>query len=124
MVILIIDGVDDKGHYVVLNARDELSNYPVGAVVDVKGSADVRATDRNIVVLASEGLYRTNHHLAIACGQATPDRDPQEVVAAHVRRLEVLRRAGIVEPCGRSPTISPSRGDAMMRDGWAAWRSS
>ena len=30
-------------------------------------------------------------------GQATPDRDPREVVAAHVRRLEALRRAGIVE---------------------------
>lgn len=26
-----------------------------------------------------------------------PDRDPHEVVAAHVRRLEALRRAGIVE---------------------------
>lgn len=41
--------------------------------------------------------YRTDHHLAVAQGQATPDRDPREVVAAHVRRLEALRRAGIVE---------------------------
>jgi len=30
-------------------------------------------------------------------GQAVPGRDPQEVVASHVRRLEALRRAGIVE---------------------------
>ena len=44
-----------------------------------------------------DGLYRTDHHLAIAQGQAVPGRDPQEVVAAHVRRLEALRRAGIVE---------------------------
>src|SRR5690606_18247472 len=36
-------------------------------------------------------------HLAIAQGQAMPGRDPQEVVAAHVRRLEALRRGGIVE---------------------------
>ncbi|KAB0622076.1 relaxase/mobilization nuclease domain-containing protein [Castellaniella defragrans] len=94
---LVIDGVDGKAHYVALNARDELANYPTGAVVEVKGSADMRAADRNIVALASDGLYRTDHHLAIAQGQAVPGRDPQEVVAAHVRRLEALRRAGIVE---------------------------
>jgi hypothetical protein len=94
---LVIDGVDGKAHYVALNARDELANYPTGAVVEVKGSADVRAADRNIAALASDGLYRTDHHLAIAQGQVVPGRDPQEVVAAHIRRLEALRRAGIVE---------------------------
>ena len=94
---LVIDGTDGKTHYVALNARDELANYPTGAVVEVKGSADVRAADRNIAALASDGLYRTDHHLAIEQGRATPGRDPQEVVAAHVRRLEALRRAGIVE---------------------------
>ncbi|MDI3492107.1 MAG: hypothetical protein PWP11_3385 [Thauera sp.] len=94
---LVIDGVDGKAHYVALNARDELANYPAGAVVEVKGSADVRAADRNIAALASGGLYRTDHHLAVARGQAVPGRDPQEVVAAHVRRLEALRRAGIIE---------------------------
>ena len=31
------------------------------------------------------------------CIRDRPGRDPQEVVAAHVRRLEALRRAGIVE---------------------------
>lgn len=94
---LVIDGVDGKAHYVALNARDELANYPTGAVVEVKGSADARATDRNIAALASGGLYRTDHHLAIAQGQAVPGRDPQEVIAAHVRRLEALRSAGVVE---------------------------
>ncbi len=94
---LVIDGVDGKAHYVALNARDEPANYPIGAVVEVRGSADVRATDRNIAALASGGLYRTDHHLAIAQGQTKAGRDPQEVVAAHVRRLEALRRAGIVE---------------------------
>ena len=42
-------------------------------------------------------LQATDHHLAIEQGRAKPDRNPQEVVAAHVRRLEALRRAGIVE---------------------------
>lgn len=94
---LVIDGVDGKAHYVVLNARDELANYPTGAVVEVRGSADVRAADKNIAAMASDGLYRTDHHLAIEQGRAKAGRYPQEVVAAHVRRLEALRRAGIVK---------------------------
>ncbi|AZU56142.1 type VI secretion protein [Ralstonia pseudosolanacearum] len=94
---LIIDGTDGKAHYVALPPRSELEQYPTGAVVEVKSSADVRAADRNIAALAVDGVYRTDHHLAVAQGQATPDRDPREVVAAHVRRLEALRRASIVE---------------------------
>ncbi|MBG4907546.1 relaxase/mobilization nuclease and DUF3363 domain-containing protein [Pseudomonas aeruginosa] len=94
---LVIDGVDGKAHYVALTARDELANYPTGAVVEVRGSNEVRAADKNIAALASDGLYRADHHLAIEQGRAKPGRDPQEVVAAHVRRLEALRRAGIVE---------------------------
>lgn len=94
---LVIDAVDGKAHYVALNARDELANYPTGAVVEVRASAEVRAADKSIAALASDGLYRTDHHLAIEQGRAKAGRDPQEVVAAHVRRLEALRRAGIVE---------------------------
>ncbi|WP_186139479.1 relaxase/mobilization nuclease domain-containing protein [Burkholderia gladioli] len=94
---LIVDGTDGKAHYVALPPRSELEQYPTGAVVEVKGAADVRAADRNIAALAVDGVYRTDHHLAAARGQAMPDRDPREVVAAHVRRLEALRRAGIVE---------------------------
>lgn len=94
---LIVDGTDGKAHYVALPPRSELEQYPTGAVVEVKGAADVRAADRNIAALAVDGVYRTDHHLAVAQGQAMPGRDPHEVVAAHVRRLEALRRAGIVE---------------------------
>ncbi|AVO48805.1 type VI secretion protein [Melaminivora suipulveris] len=111
---LVIDGTDGKAHYVALNARDEPGNYPTGAVVEVRGSAEVRAADRNIAALASDGLYRTDHHLAITQGQAQVGRDPQEVVAAHVRRLEALRRAGIVERVAEGlwkvPSDLPERG--------------
>ncbi len=65
--------------------------------VEVRGSAVVRTANMNIAVLAGDGLYRADHHLAIEQGRAKPGRDPQEVVATHVRRLEALRRAGIVE---------------------------
>ena len=94
---LIVDGIDGKAHYVSLLPRAELEQYPTGAVVEVKGATEVRMADRNITALAAGGIYRTDHHLALAQGQATPNRDPREVVAAHVRRLEALRRASIVE---------------------------
>lgn len=94
---LIVDGTDGKAHYVALPPRSELEQYPTGAVVEVKGSVDVPAADRNIAAVAVDGVYRTDHHLAVAQGHATRDRDPREVVAAHVRRLEALRRAGIAE---------------------------
>ena len=94
---LVVDGTDGKAHYVALNAKVELEQYPVGSVVEARGSADIRAVDKNIAALAVDGLYRTDHHLAMAKVQATPGRDPKEVADAHVRRLEALRRAGIVE---------------------------
>lgn len=94
---LVIDGIDGRAHYIAVPSRSELEQYPVRAVVEVKGSAGVRAADRNIAALAVDGVYRTDHHLAVAQRQATSDRDPRETVAAHVRRLEALRRAGIAE---------------------------
>lgn len=121
--------MDGKAHYVVLNARDELANYPTGAVVEVKGSADVRAADKNIAALENDGLYRADHHLAIERGRAKPGRVPQEVVAAHVRRLEALRRAGIVERVAdglwKVPDDLAERGrqyDAQRLGGVAVWR--
>ncbi|WP_369051376.1 DUF3363 domain-containing protein [Burkholderia gladioli] len=124
---LIVDGTDGKAHYVALPPRSELEQYPTGAVVEIKGAADVRAADRNIAALAVDGVYRTDHHLAVAQGQATPDRDPREVVAAHVRRLEALRRASIVEReaegVWRVPGDLAERGrqyDAQRLDGGVA----
>lgn len=111
---LVIDCVDGKTLYVTLSARDEPANYPTGSVVEVKSSAEERAADRNIVGLASDGLYRADHHLAIEQGRAKPGRDPQEVVASHVRRLEALRRAGVVERVAEGlwkvPDDLPERG--------------
>ncbi len=94
---LVIDGIDGRAHYVALNAKTELEQYPVGAVVEARGSAEIRAADKNIAALASDGLYRTDHHLTVLRAQANVDRDPKDLVAAHVRRLEALRRAGVVE---------------------------
>ncbi|MBG4443724.1 relaxase/mobilization nuclease and DUF3363 domain-containing protein [Pseudomonas aeruginosa] len=113
---LIVDGTDGKAHYVALPPRTELEQYPRGAVVEVKGAAGVRAADKTIAALAVDGLYHTDQHLAHAKAQAqaVPGRDPAEVVAAHVRRLEALRRTGIVERLGEGvwqiPTDLPEQG--------------
>ena len=111
---LVVDGTDGKAHYIALNAKVELEQYPVGSVVEARGSAEIRAADKNIAALAVDGLYRTDHHLAMATAQATPTHDPKEVVDAHVRRLEALRRAGIVERVAegvwRVPKDLPERG--------------
>jgi len=99
---------------VALPPKGELEQYPTGAIVEVKGSTDIRTADKTIAALASNSLYRTDHHLAIAQGQTRQGRDPQEVVAAHVRRLEALRRAGIVERIAEGhwkiPADLPERG--------------
>ena len=123
---LVLDGIDGKAHYVALPARTELEQYPTGAVVEVKGSASVRAADRTIAALTTDGLYRTDHHVAVAKAQAVPGRDPSNVVAAHVRRLEALRRAGIVVRLGEGvwqvPADLPEQGrqyDAQRAGGVA-----
>jgi type IV secretory pathway VirD2 relaxase len=94
---LVVDGLDGKAHYVALGAKTELAQYPVGSVVEVRGSVELRRADKTIAALAVEGIYRTDDHLAWAKKQTHSNRDPQEVVIAHVRRLEALRRASLVE---------------------------
>jgi len=123
---LVIDGIDGKAHYVALPPKSELAQYPMGAVVEVKGAAEVRIADKTIAALAKDGMYRTDHHLAIAQRQSTPNRTPQEIVTAHVRRLEALRRAGIVEHIAdglwKIPADLPERGrqyDAQRMGGLA-----
>ena len=94
---LVIDGIDGRAHYVTLSAQADVSDYPMGGVVEVRGGADPRPADRRISHLAENGIYRTDRHLAIAREQYREGLDPEAFVQAHVRRLEALRRGGIVE---------------------------
>ena len=111
---LVVDGLDGKAHYVALGAKVELAPYPVGSVVEVRGSAELRTADKTIAALAVEGIYRTDHHLVLAKTQTRSTLDPQAVVTAHVRRLEALRRSNVVERLSegvwRVPTDLPERG--------------
>jgi hypothetical protein len=93
---LIVDGVDGRAHYVPLAAGADFEALPIGGIVETRVATE-RTADRTIAGLATDGIYRTDHHLAVERAKATPEHDPDSFVAAHVRRLEALRRAGIVE---------------------------
>lgn len=96
---LVVDGLDGRAHYVALPASADLAGYPVGGIVEVRGVArEPRPGDRTITAQAgSDGVYRTDRHLEEVRRHARPGDDPDGFVAAHVRRLEALRRAGVVE---------------------------
>jgi type IV secretory pathway VirD2 relaxase len=94
---LVVDGVDGRGHYVRVPSLADVDEVPVGAVVAV-GPARTRPADRTIAVLADEagGVYQPERHRARLVREASSD-DPDAIVEAHVRRLEALRRRGLVE---------------------------
>ncbi|WP_367119196.1 DUF3363 domain-containing protein [Methylocystis sp.] len=101
---LVVDGVDGRVHHVALgseamsNAAEEAS---IGSIVEIAPApAGPRPADRNIAQLAGDsGDYRPSIHRAIAEASRirVPGGDNDAYVESHVRRLEALRRAGIVE---------------------------
>ncbi len=99
-VHLVIDGLDGRVHYIEIPAAGaDATNPPIGAIVELAaGRGATRAADRNIADPAhrTAGIYRPADHLATAL--ADPGiADPDAYVEAHVRRLEALRRAGVVQ---------------------------
>lgn len=91
---LVVDGIDGRAHYLKLPAGIDLAELPMGGIVEARPSGQERAMDRDISSLAQGGVYRTADHLARLQQGA---RDPRATVDAYVRRLEALRRGGIVE---------------------------
>ncbi len=96
---LVVDGIDGRARYVALPAGADLADYPTGAVVAVRAAAPAaRPADRTIAELAgADRVYRPDQHLQIARAEARSGDDPEAYVAAHVRRLEALRRAGAAD---------------------------
>lgn len=111
---LVVDGLDGKAHYLALPTRAELADYPIGGLVETRSLSEPRAVDRSIASLAADSLYRNDHHLALARSQSSDGHDTEALVERHVRRLEALRRAGIVERLAegvwRVPADLPEQG--------------
>jgi Protein of unknown function (DUF3363) len=92
---LVVDGPDGRAHYVDLGLHAEAeATLSRGMIVEVRArSGTGRAVDRTIASVATEheGIYTATAHRAL-------DRTASdEHIAAHVRRLEALRRQGLVE---------------------------
>ncbi len=96
---VVIDGIDGQTHHVAGIEQSKLEDARIGSVVEI-GPADTvgRPSDRAIAGIAEDSIYRPSRHLEQAKFDGrVPGGDYEGFVDAHVRRLEALRRAGIVE---------------------------
>jgi len=96
---LVVDGIDGRTHHVPGIDPTRVEDARIGSIIEV-GPADTvgRPSDRTISTIVEDGLYRPSRHLEQArFAGRVPGGDYEGYVDSHVRRLEALRRAGIVE---------------------------
>nr|WP_192799637.1 DUF3363 domain-containing protein [Brucella intermedia] len=96
---LVVDGIDGRTHHVAGIDPARVEDARIGSIVEI-GPADTgqRPSDRSIAAITEEGVYRPSRHLEQAKFESRVlGGEYEEYVDAHVRRLEALRRAGIVE---------------------------
>ena len=89
-----IDGIDGAVHHVDLGDADYVDEVKRGAIVEISGRGDgVKKSDHVIHVVASEndGIYSPTRH------ENFDSKVSREFIRSHVRRLEALRRPGVVE---------------------------
>ena len=100
-VHLIVDGIDGRVHHIEFKDPNRIEE--VGRDMIVEATPVVsgpRPADRNIAANAADGdgLYRPSRHLELIRDSfERQGKDPAAFVRSHVRRLEALRRAGLVE---------------------------
>ena len=117
---LVIDSIDGKPVYVEIGAEDRLEEFSKGDIVTVRpNNFAPRKSDLTIADIAdaNNGRYSSVLHMA-ADNSARP-----EFVAAHIRRLEALRRAGHVTRRANGEWQVPAdyldRASAYEREGGA-----
>jgi len=96
---VVVDGIDGRTHHLAGIDLARVEDARIGSVVEI-GPPDTasRPSDRTIAAIAEAGIYRPSRHLERAKFEGrVPGGDYEGYVDAHVRRLEALRRAGIVE---------------------------
>lgn len=95
--LAIVENEHGELRYSTLDRADDLAQLdgvPVGATVAFKPrEIDVRPSDHAVAAVASRtgGVYSIAHHASSAPGAS------EELMEANVRRLEAMRRAGLVE---------------------------
>jgi type IV secretory pathway VirD2 relaxase len=98
---LVVDGIDGRVHYLEIADVTPVDEAPVGSIVEVgRAAAGRRPADRNILAMTDtvDRMYRPSEHLAaVRDTHIVREGHEEGFVEAHIRRLEALRRAGIVE---------------------------
>ncbi|WP_315810811.1 relaxase/mobilization nuclease domain-containing protein [Bradyrhizobium sp. SZCCHNR3107] len=96
---LVVDGIDGCTHHVSGIDPARVEDARIGSIVEIAPPDSAgRPSDRAIVGMTEDGLYRPSRHLEQARFEGrVPGGDYEGFVDAHVRRLEALRRAGITE---------------------------
>jgi len=94
---LTIDGVDGRVHHLEVPAA-KVEDIRRGSIVAIEPPPSTpRMADRNILAVTNEqGVYSPAAHREQVVARLGSD-DADAYVRSHVRRLEALRRAGIVE---------------------------
>jgi type IV secretory pathway VirD2 relaxase len=116
---LIIDGIDGRVHHITMGGNAMAEEARIGAIVGIgQAPSAPRLADRNIAELAARtGEYRPSQHrtIAEAGGVRVPGGDYDAYVESHVRRLEALRRAGIVERVDADRWVIPDGFEARAQ---------
>jgi len=97
---VIVDGIDGRAHYARLAANVNISDLPMGGIVELRGVTEPRRVDKSIVEMSIDGVYRTDTARQRLADSSPAVRNPASVIDAQVRRLEALRRGNIVERLG------------------------
>ena len=96
---MVVDGVDGRTHHVPGIDPARVEDARIGSIIEV-GPAETagRPSDRTIAAISEDGIYRPSSHLEQTKFEGrVPGGDYEGYVDSHVRRLEALRRAGVVE---------------------------
>lgn len=94
---LIVDGADGRVRSVDVGATTEAAEARIGAVVEI-GPPRLKPADKTVLDIATKnaGIYDPEAH-AMQLAERTGVDEARDLAQAHVRRLEALRRARIVE---------------------------
>jgi type IV secretory pathway VirD2 relaxase len=96
---VVVDGIDGRTHHIANIDPMQLEDARIGSIIEIgRSEATARPSDRGISSIAEGGIYRPSRHLEQAKFEGrVPGGDYEGFVDAHVRRLEALRRARVVE---------------------------
>jgi len=98
---LVVDGLDGRVHYLEIADAAQADETKIGSIVEIgRTTAELRPSDRNILAMTDprDRVYRpSEHRAALEDTRLVREGKAGGFIDAHVRRLEALRRAGIVE---------------------------